>query len=198
MPNRADGLRFAFAPAGLRNSALRSCWLPGPLSLRDDVFEQQRLEPLERLPDGGEVVLEVVRSSPASGGPKLMNTFGRSLSRSSVPWAPGKALNVQSPSSSQACTKSLSRPGVTVQVPWVHTSCTTPFCTASRARGRSGRRRSRAQRSCRYRVAARLSARDVITDGGDGIGRVVGARRFYDAISGDRRVSATALECPEL
>lgn len=52
-----------------------------------------------------------------SASSRLMNTFGRSVSRSDVPGAPGNAFTIQSPSSSHARTKSLSRPGVTVHVP---------------------------------------------------------------------------------
>lgn len=95
--------------------------LSPPSSLRDHVFEQRRLEPLERLPDGGEVVPEVVRRSPASSGllvgPRAeADEHVRPLAVSKQYPAPGKALNIQSPSSYQARTKSLSRRGVIVDV----------------------------------------------------------------------------------
>lgn len=61
---------FTVVPLRHRQSRLRASDSLSPKrpSLRDDVLEQQRLKLLERLPDGGEVVLEVVRRSPASGG----------------------------------------------------------------------------------------------------------------------------------
>ncbi len=58
----------------------------------------------------------------------------RSVSRSSVLWGLGKALTVEFPASSHACTKSRSRPGLTIHVPCVHTSCTASFWTASPCR----------------------------------------------------------------